>query len=145
MKKSILTLAVSVFVTSALLAGCSSPAEKVVDAQSDVAQANQNLDKANDAYLADMDKYRKETTDRINANKKSIADFRARVAEDKAATRAEYYKKLDDLEQKNTDMQKSLDDYKADGKDKWEAFKKDFSNGLDGVGNSFKDLTGKKK
>ena len=145
MKKSILTFAVSLLVTGALLAGCSSPAEKVEEAQTGVIEANQNLDKANDAYLADMDKYRKETTNRINANKKSIADFRARIAEDKAETRADYYKKLDDLDKKNTDMQKSLDDYKADGKDKWETFKKDFGNSMDAVGNSFKDLSTNKK
>lgn len=41
-------------------------------------------------------------------------------------------------------MKKKLDDYKADGKDKWEQFKKDFSRDMDDLGNAFKDLTTKK-
>ena len=144
MKKSIWTLAIATVITGNFIAGCSTPAEKVQDAQASVVDANTNLDQANQAYMADMAEYKKTTEEKIAANQKSIADFRERIAKDKAEARAEYTQKLDELEKKNTDMKKSLDDYKADGKDKWETFKTDFSHNMDGLGNSFKDLTDKK-
>ena len=91
-----------------------------------------------------MEAYRKTTAEKIAANQKSITEFRERIAKEKANDKAEYNQKLTELAQKNTDLQKSLDDYKADGKDKWETFKTDFNKNLDGLGNSFKDLVGKK-
>ena len=34
-----------------------------------------------------------------------------------------------------------MDDYKADGKDKWETFKAEFSHDMDELGHAFKGLT----
>ena len=42
---------------------------------------------------------------------------------------------------KNTDMKKKIDDFKADGKEKWELFKTDFNNGMNNIEQSLKDLT----
>ena len=50
-------------------------------------------------------------------------------------------KKLADLERENTDMKKQMDDYKSDGKDKWETFKAGFNKSMDDLGESLKDLT----
>ena len=50
-------------------------------------------------------------------------------------------KKIDELEQKNSELKKRLDDYKADGKEKWEKFKAEFSHDMDELGKAFKDLT----
>jgi hypothetical protein len=71
-------------------------------------------------------------------------EFKTRIASDKKEAKADYNKRIAELEQKNSDMKKKLDDYKADGKDKWEQFKKDFSRDMDDLGNAFKDLTTKK-
>lgn len=141
MKKSILTLAVATLFASALLTSCSSPSEKVVQAQNNVDDANKNLDNANKEYLADIESYRKVAADKIAANEKSIVEFRTRKDIKKLEARIEYTKKLDELEKKNTDLKKSLDDYKADGKDKWDTFKAEFSKNMDGIGNAFKELT----
>ena len=40
-------------------------------------------------------------------------------------------------------MKKRMDDYKADGKDKWEIFKAEFSHDMDDLGKSIKDFTAK--
>ena len=34
-----------------------------------------------------------------------------------------------------------MDDYKVEGKDKWEKFKTEFSHDMDELGKGFKDLT----
>jgi hypothetical protein len=143
MKTIIKSLSVFAVITTAVLTSCNSPEQKVENAQNNVNQANKDLDTANKEYLADIESYRKETAEKIAANQKSIDEFDARIANDKKEAREEYKKKIDVLEQKNTDMKKTMDDYKADGKEKWETFKKEFSQSMDNLGKAFKDLTSK--
>jgi hypothetical protein len=38
-------------------------------------------------------------------------------------------------------MKMKMDNYKEEGKDKWEIFKTEFSHDMDALGKSFKDLT----
>ena len=89
-----------------------------------------------------MDNYKKETAEKIAANEKSIDDFNARIANEKADARANYKKKIVALQQKNTDMKKKLDDYKAEGKDQWEKFKTEFNHDMDKLNDDFKSLVG---
>ena len=124
-----------------VLSSCSSSAEKVEQAQEKVAAANQSLDKANADYVAAVEKYRRETAAIIATNNESIAAFNARIESEKMEARADYQKKIATLEQKNTDLKKRLDDYKAEGKNSWEQFKIEFSRDLDELGNAFRDLT----
>ncbi len=141
MKKSILALTVFAIIAGAILTSCNTPAEKVKDAQTNVTQANKDLDAANKEYLADIENYRNETADKITANDKSIVEFKARIEHEKKGAKAEYNKKITELEQKNSDLKKKLDDYKSDGKEKWETFKAEFSHDMDELGQAFKDLT----
>lgn len=141
MKKSFTAITASVLLTSAIIISCSTPAEKVVNAQNNVTEANKNLDKANGEYLADIKKYRKETADKIAVNEKNLAEFKARIEHEKKDAKADYKKKIAELEQKNSDMKKKIDDYQLEGKEKWEIFKTEFSHSMDELGKSFKDIT----
>ena len=143
MKKTILTFAALTVIAATAFTSCSSPEQKVENAQNNVADANSDLDKANQEYAADIEAYRKQTADSIAANQASIAEFNERIAKDKEADRVEYKKEIDDLDQKNTDMKKKMDDYKADGKDKWNAFKAGFSRDMNDLGNSIRKLKNK--
>lgn len=133
-----------VYVTGALLTSCNNSSEKVENAEKNVAQANVDLVKANDEYAADLAKYKQEADDKFNANMKSIEEFNMRIEHDKKEAKADYKKKIAELEQKNTDMKKKMDEYKAEGKEKWETFKTEFSNEMDSLGKSLKDLTAPK-
>ena len=140
MKKSIVYFsALSLLVVSGLIS-CNTPAENVANAQANVTQANNNLDSANKAYEEDMAKYRKETADRIVANDSSIAQFKARIAKEKKEDRAEYKKKIEKLNAKNSDLKKRMDDYKAEGKNNWQIFKAEFSHDMDALGSSIKNI-----
>jgi len=142
MKKSVLLLA-SAFAVGTILTSCSSPAEKVEHAQENVIEANIELDKANKDYKIDMENYRKETRDQIAENDKSIAEFKVRIEHYKKEAKAEYEKQVDLLEKKNKEMKMRMDDYKADGQDKWETFKAEFGQSMNELGKSIKDLTSK--
>jgi phosphoenolpyruvate-protein kinase (PTS system EI component) len=143
MKKSIfnITLILGAFLIA--ISSCSTPAEKVEKAEDKVTEAKNNLDSAIKDYQTDINTYRLATAERIAANEKSIKEFNLRIANDKKEAREEYLKKINALEKKNTDMKKRLDDYKADGNDKWKTFKMEFSKEMDDLGNSIKDLTSK--
>ncbi len=141
MKKIITAFSMVLLVTGAIVTGCNTPAEKVENAENKVTEANKDLDKANEAYVTDVANYRIETANKIAANEKSIADFKARVATEKKETKEAYNAKISDLEKKDTDMKKKMDDYKLEGKEKWEIFKAEFSHDMDELGKSFKDFT----
>ncbi|MDZ4713927.1 MAG: hypothetical protein SH819_00520 [Cytophagales bacterium] len=141
MKSSILTLIASASLAMAILAGCNTPAENVSDAQKGVNEANADLDKANKAYLADVESYRKEAAEKIATNDRSIAEFNLRIRQEKQEARIAYEKKISALEQKNSDMKKRLQDYKAQGLENWKAFKAEFARDLDELGQGFKDFT----
>jgi uncharacterized lipoprotein YajG len=142
MKNTILLITTITFLTSALfLTSCSTPSEKVVNAEENVTDAQKDLDKANAEYLTDMETYRKETAAKITTNNESIADFNKRIENQKAEAKVDYKKRITELEKKNTDMKKRLEDYKADGKENWELFKMEFSRDMEELGKAFKDLT----
>ncbi|MCC7526672.1 MAG: hypothetical protein IT250_17745 [Chitinophagaceae bacterium] len=146
-KRSILPIvgwvgvAIILLIAAALLTSCSSPSQKLEAAQENVKDANKDLDKANEAYLDEIEAYRKESAAKISANDKSITAFNARIENEKKEVRDEYKKKIAELEQKNTDVKKRLDGYKADGKDNWANFKAEFSRDMDALGKALKDLT----
>lgn len=141
MKKTIFILAVTTFIAGAIFTGCQSSEKKVENAQDAVAKANENLDEANQKYLADIEAYRKVITDKIDANNKSIAEFKLRINKEKKEAREDYKKRINELEQKNNDIKKKLDDYKAQGKENWENFKTEFNHDMDELGQAFQDLT----
>ena len=110
MKKTINFIAATMFAAGAMLCGCSSPSEKVENAQTKVDDANQNLNQAQDDYAADVQSFRTAEDAKYAANQKSIADFNARIENQKQDARDDYKKKIAALDQKNTDMKKRMDD-----------------------------------
>lgn len=141
MKKSILTCAAFMLIAGGMLSSCNTPAQKVENAQDNVAAAKDDLTKANEEYLADIEVYRQVTADKIAANNKSITEFNARTENKKEAAKSDYQRKVAELEQKNSDLKKKLDDYKAEGKNNWEQFKVEFNSDMDELGEAFKNLT----
>lgn len=141
MKKSIMKLSGVVLIVCAFGMGCTSSTEKLKDAKEDVVEADAELEKAKAEYLQDMETYRAEAAARIIENEKSIAEFKARVAKEKSKAKEDYNKKIADLESRNTDMKKQLDNYEDDGFEKWKAFKTEFGKDMDSLGNAFKNLT----
>jgi hypothetical protein len=141
MKNKLTNIATIALLVSVSFIACNSPAQKVEEAQEDVKEAKQDLAIAQEEYQNDIDSYRVQTAARIAENEKSILEFKARIANEKKEAREDYNQKLEALENKNNDMKKSMDVYKAEGKEKWEAFKTEFSHDMDELGKAFKDLT----
>lgn len=84
MKKTVFILGIIIFIGSITLIGCLSSDEKVTAARENVEDANKNVEIANrelnkainDSIIA----FRKDAEERISLNKKTIADFKIKIA-----------------------------------------------------------------
>lgn len=136
--KFIIAVAISV---TFLSIGCSSSSEKVTKAEDNVVEANKKLDEEKAAYQQDMKEFKIRSAEQIAANEKSIEEFNARIATQKMEAKAEYQKKIDELNTKNSDLKKKIADFNTDSKSSWELFKSEFSRDMDELGTAFKDFT----
>jgi len=148
MRKTIFTLAIAVGIAGATFTSCQSSASKVEnaedklrDANNNAIEAKMNLDETKQDSISEYQKFKKESDAKIEANEKSIAEFKARIATEKMENKAKYEESLLKLEQKNSDMKKKLSDYKEDGQEKWSSFKNEFNHDMDELGKAFNGLT----
>ena len=140
MKKSINVFLATAFIAGAVLTSCNTPAEKVEDAHNKVMEAKEDLNEANEEYLIEVENYKKETAKKITANDQTIIELKARMEFVKKGLKESYRKQIAALEQRNNDMKKKIDEYKVEGKEKWETFKAEFSHDLIELGKAFNDL-----
>lgn len=140
MKKTILIIAALAVAATAAFTGCTTPAEKVENAEENVEQANEDLAKAQQEYLADLESFRKKTDKQTITNEQMIAELKTRVAKEKSEARTAYLKRISELEQKNLEMKNKMNDYKNDGQDNWATFKTEFSSDMDALGKALKDF-----
>lgn len=141
MKKLIFTLTVSILLSCPIFTSCNTAAEKVDNAKNKAIEADENFNKVNQEYLADVESFKKETTATIEANNQMIADFKAKTVNAKKEAKAYYLEQIAVLEQKNSEMKAKLDAYEETGKDNWETFKTEFSRDMNDLGEAFKNFT----
>lgn len=143
MKKTILIITLSIFTLAIMISSCQTSAEKVQSAKEKVLEAEDNLDKARIDSITEYQQFKMDYEEKIAAHELIIADFKARIANEKKENKASYEKALAELEQKNTDMKKTLAEYKAEGKNNWEFFKTEFSRDLNKLGDAVNELVKK--
>ena len=127
-------ITISFIVIGVMLIGCFENSEK---SKQDI---KENI-KENEAYKLEMDEYRFRIAEQITTNENSIIAFRSRIANQKKEARADYEKKINDLNNKNTDLKMRLDAFNADNKESWELFKVEFGRDMDELGNALHDFT----
>jgi dynactin complex subunit len=127
-------ITISFIVIGVMLIGCFENSEK---SKQDI---KENI-KENEAYKLEMDEYRFRIAEQITTNENSIIAFRSRIASQKKEARADYEKKINDLNNKNADLKMRLDAFNADNKESWELFKVEFGRDMDELGNALHDFT----
>jgi phage shock protein A len=83
--------------------------------------------------------------EKIGSYEKSIGELKARIANETKENLAKYEKKLAELEQKTSDMKKKLEEYKEEGKEKWDSYKLKFNHDMDELEKALKNFTVKSK
>lgn len=140
-KNTLSIFAITTLMLGLNLSSCSSAADDVTDAKEDVDSANKELDQAKEDLKIDMEVYRQETIEKILENENAIAEKRKLIETDKSALKAAHQKQIIDLETRNKELKDKLENYKGEGKENWEEFKKEFSHDMTEIGDALKDLT----
>jgi hypothetical protein len=140
-KNTLSIFAITTLMLGLNLSSCSSAADDVADAKEDVDSANKELDQAKEDLKIDMEVYRQETIEKILENENAIAEKRKLIETDKSALKAAHQKQIIDLETRNKELKDKLENYKGEGKENWEEFKKEFSHDMTEIGDALKDLT----
>lgn len=138
MKKSILLFGSLALFTSSLLSSCDSTKstsnDTVEEMKTDVVTAK------NEVTEEVWETYRKETQDKIDANKDRIATLRdAKRDVDSKITKEEYKAKIDDLQDRNQRLREKLADYPMHRTD-WDAFKADVNKEVGDIGQSLDNI-----
>ena len=116
------------------LAGCGKTPEQKVEG------AKQELKDARADYLAEWQNFKTESEEQIKANEDRIDAFKSKMEKADTKTKVKYNKAVAELEQRNRDLKRKLEEYKDEGESKWREFKTNFSHDMDAVGNTMKDL-----
>lgn len=138
--KTMIFIAAFSILTSITVESCNSPAEKLEKAENDVTKANEELEIANEEYLADIDAYRLETAEKIAKNDSTIIAFKKRMKIEKKEAIKDYEIQLAELEQKNIDLEKKMDEYNGHGESNWEIFKDEFNREVQELQDAIDDL-----
>lgn len=95
-------------------------------------------------YEKEWQQFKSDAELKISANEKSINEFKVEIKTASKKFKVKYEKEVAALEQKNIELKKKISEYKYEGKDKWEEFKRVFNQDMDIVGKALKDLFAKK-
>jgi hypothetical protein len=134
MKNKIFTFAVIGCMAGIFLTGCGKIPEQKVE------KANQELKDAKADYLAEWQRFKTESKEQIKANENRIDAFKEKIDKAAGKNKAKYKKAVAELEQKNRDLKKKLEEYKDEGESKWQEFKTNFSHDMDAIGKTMEDL-----
>jgi uncharacterized protein YaiE (UPF0345 family) len=107
-------------------------------------QASQGAKKEKSKFDKEWKEFKSNAELKINANEKRIDEFKVKIKTASIEVKADYDKEITVLEQKNVELKKKINEYKYEGKDKWEEFKQGFNHDMDIVGKALKDFFAKK-
>lgn len=145
MKTYYFIVTVLLLVAVGVFAGCDySREKKVEDAKENVQQANSDLKAAQAEYDKEWQQFQKDAEFRIRTNENRIDEFKAEIQTARGKFKAKYEKEVARLEERNIELKKKISEYKYDGKDDWEEFKRGINHDLDVVGTALNDFFSKK-
>jgi hypothetical protein len=141
MMKCRLIVTMGLLLIASVFNGCYSSEEKIDTVEEEVTDYNEDPDRTCITYLNEQKEYRLKAMNEILLNMHCIADFRTGLEQEKKEISDCYYIKLEELEKRNNDQKKKMDEYKADGGEKWSQFKTEFDHDMKELSKALDDLT----
>ncbi len=148
MKKIMFTLAATVLMTGILFTSCNSTSrkienagDKVLDAKEAVVDAKIDLTLARQDSISEFQQFKTDYQNQISTNEKTIAGLKLSIADASRENKVQFEEKLALLEKRNNELKIKLAEYKADETDQWKAFKQEFKNDMDELGDAFSNFT----
>lgn len=141
MKNHFFILVVTGCMAVTFLTGCGeSPEQKVENALDNSGYAPQDPRDGQTEYEAKWRRFKRVSEHTIKANEYRIEAFKEKMEEAGPAFKAKYRNEAAVLELKNLILKKELGEYKDGGQVKWEKFRTNFNDDIDGVGRSMTAL-----
>ncbi|MFA6979609.1 MAG: hypothetical protein WC209_09825 [Ignavibacteriaceae bacterium] len=145
MKTHYFILAALMIIAASALTGCDySREKKVEDARENAQQANSDLKAAQAEYDKEWQQFQKDAEFRIRINENRINEFKSEIQTAKGKFKTKYEKEVVRLEERNIELKKKISEYKYEGKEDWEEFKRGINHDLDVVGTALNDFFSKK-
>jgi uncharacterized protein HemX len=138
MRNPIKIVVLSIIFGGALFTSCSSKVDEKKMTDEEIAA--EHTKQAAEARDKEMAEYHEINKAQIEANQKSLAEFNARIKSEKKDAKADYEKKIAELDAKNSDMKKKMDEFHAGNKANWENFKASFDKDMTELNLAFKEL-----
>ena len=139
MKKSLFLITTIALMFAFFVQSCDRT-DKMERAQTDLIEAERDLDIAQTEVAADVRIYRQETANDIRENNLAIADIKKKIQDEDAERRASLEVRIAELERTNSDLKRQIDNYSVTNRDHWDNFKDQFSSDMNDLGNSLNDF-----
>ena len=134
MKNSICAIG---FLACMLFIGCEETAEqKIKNVLASEGYATQELKDAQIAYIAKCRRFKRASQNTLKANEIRINAFKEKMEQAGPRFKARYYNEAAVLEERKRTLKKKLGEYRDGGPIKWEEFRTNFNDDIDGVGRS---------
>ena len=138
MKTRVILKIILATLVGSTLSNCNkSPKAKEDDlnnAKQEVVVAKDDLDEATTDSVYAFNKYKSSIQIKLVENEKLITNLKTNLKNKDRKTQTLYYKQLENLQLKNTELKLKIENYKQGASQKWELFKVDFNNDLDQLG-----------
>lgn len=144
--KTLFALVAIGLVAGTVSTGCeSTPEKKIEDAKENLREAKHDVKEAvKDALTAYRDEwegFKFDAETKLRENEYTMNEYKRKMVKADATQKAILNRKIEELGQRNAELQRRLGEYHDEGKTKWEEFKLEFTHDMDALGNSLKDLT----
>ena len=131
--KRLVCLLLLISLGGVFLKGCVSSGNKIKAAEGEVVAAVKDLNTAEEDFRNDVKLFRKQSEQKISNNEVTIAGFNFKLANEMVSNKNVYQQKTNDLDNRNKDLKKRLNDYKGDEVITFAPFKKEFNKDMDAL------------
>lgn len=136
MKSSTFAITMFAIIFAFTAQSCDRSSDNMESAQTDVIEADRDLEIAQSEIEADVQIYRQKTASDIRDNNLAISDIKDRIENEDQDTRAAHHTRIAELEKENSDLKRKIDNYRITDRNNWDQFRDDFSSSMDDLGNS---------
>lgn len=144
MKTKYFIALVSLLFAGLVFTSCENNQKNVEEAKEDVEIAKQDLRDARAEYDKEWQQFRTDSELKINVNQKKIDDFKVKLRTSSSTFKNKFENEIMSLEAKSIELKERISQYNFQGKDNWEAFKREFNHDLDATEKALNDVLNQK-
>ena len=150
LSKQTVVLTVVAFISVNIYSGCeSTPEKRVESAEQDLHEARKEIKEAvkdaRTAYRDEWHTFQFDTEAKLRDNEYRINELKRQMVKAPVKSKMKFDKEIEAVEQRNENLKQKLADYKDEGKEEWEDFKKEFAIEVEGIQKSLSNVTELKK